>query len=173
MGLCESKNKTNGQQNININSNGQVNTSSFSQFELEALESHNKYRRKHHAPPLTLNKELSSIAQKYASYLLSINSLIHSQNKYKGENIGENLFMCSGQTATGDMATTDWYDEIKQYDFNGDYQNGTGHFTQVVWKNTREVGFGVANEGKTYYVVANYYPAGNYIGEFSENVLRS
>ena len=30
----------------------------FSKFALEALEAHNRYRTKHHSPPLTLNKEL-------------------------------------------------------------------------------------------------------------------
>ena len=50
----------------------------------------------------------------------------------------------------------------------------TGHFTQVVWKNTKEVGFGVAStkDKSRCYVVANYYPAGNYQGQFPKNVLR-
>lgn len=46
-----------------------------------------------------------------------------------------------------------------------------GHFTQVVWKGSREIGVGKArsNDGKIL-VVANYRPAGNVIGRFSENV---
>ena len=81
--------------------------------------------------------------------------------------------MCSGKVATGDMATDDWYSEIKMYNFKKDYQNGTGHFTQLVWKETEEVGFGVANKGSTYYVVANYYPAGNFLGQFANNVFKA
>ena len=63
--------------------------------------------------------------------------------------------------------------EIKNYNYSGDYSDGTGHFTQVVWKDTKEVGFGKSKgqNGKIF-VVANYYPAGNVIGYFKPNVLR-
>ena len=43
--------------------------------------------------------------------------------------MGENIFMCQGTEATGEMATNDWYNEIKIYDFKQDYQKKTGHFT--------------------------------------------
>jgi len=47
-----------------------------------------------------------------------------------------------------------------------------GHFTQVVWKGSRDVGIGRAQsrDGK-WFVVANFYPAGNFIGRNAENVL--
>ena len=49
-----------------------------------------------------------------------------------------------------------------------------GHFTQVVWKGSEELGVGRAtyNDGKFNYeiVVANYYPAGNMMGAFPDNV---
>ena len=49
-----------------------------------------------------------------------------------------------------------------------------GHFTQLVWKGSREVGIGRAQsrDGK-WFVVANFFPAGNYIGRNAENVLPS
>lgn len=48
----------------------------------------------------------------------------------------------------------------------------SGHFTQVVWKGSKEFGVGkaLAKDGKTI-VVASYRPAGNMVGKFSENVL--
>jgi len=64
---------------------------------------------------------------------------------------------------------TAWYDEIKDYDFSGDYQKGTGHFTQVVWKGSTHVGMALSDDGK--FCVANYYPGGNVIREFHKNVL--
>lgn len=149
------------------------NLSGYTQFDIEALETHNRYRKKHHVPPLILNKDLCKIAQSYAERLLATNSFNHSKNKYKGNELGENLYMCSGKVATGEMATTDWYNEIKMHNFRKDFQSGTGHFTQVVWKGTEEVGFGVANKGSTYFVVANYYPAGNFLGEFANNVFKA
>ena len=145
----------------------------YNNFIAEALQSHNKYRAKHHSPPLRLNKDLCKIAQSYADKLLSSRTFQHSTNKYKGKDLGENLFMCNGTPATGEMATADWYSEIKMYNFRKDYQKGTGHFTQLVWKDTTDVGFGIAYRGDLYYVVANYFPAGNFLGKFSTNVLRA
>jgi len=42
----------------------------------------------------------------------------------------------------------------------------------VVWKSSREVGIGRARsrDGK-WFVVANFFPAGNFIGRNAENVL--
>jgi len=45
-----------------------------------------------------------------------------------------------------------WYDRINNpgYDFDkpGYYNNpGTGHFTQIVWKDSCKIGCGVAGEG--------------------------
>ena len=145
----------------------------FTKFELEALEAHNKYRAKHHSPPLKLNKDLCKIAKDYAEKLLQINAVNYSFGKYKGNDMGENIFTCQGTEATGEMATNDWYNEVKSHNFKKDFQKDTGHFTQLVWKDTKEVGFGVANRGNIYYVVANYYPPGNFLGQYHKNVLKA
>ena len=75
-------------------------------------------------------------------------------------------------TLAGAQATQQWYDEIKDYDFERSSGRGTGHFTQVVWRDSRQVGVGRAQaaDGK-WLVVANYLPAGNFIGRYAENVL--
>ena len=46
-----------------------------------------------------------------------------------------------------------------------------GHFTQVVWKDSKEFGIGKAQtkDGK-WLVVANYSPPGNFLGHYPENV---
>ena len=148
-------------------------TASTGDFAQDALQVHNKYRTKHHSPPLKLNSELTRIAQQYANYLAQTDSFQHSNNEYKGESLGENLYMCYGQKITGKAMTDAWYNEIKQYNFNSStFASGTGHFTQVVWKDTKEVGFAYAqSRSGNYYGVANYYPAGNFMGEFRQNVL--
>ena len=48
-----------------------------------------------------------------------------------------------------------------------------GHFTQVVWKGSEELGVGLATDGKTTFVVGQYLPAGNISnpGYFEKNVL--
>lgn len=50
----------------------------------------------------------------------------------------------------------------------------TGHFTQVVWRDSTELGVGMArNRNGEVYVVCNYNPAGNFLGSFTDNVLPS
>jgi hypothetical protein len=46
-----------------------------------------------------------------------------------------------------------------------------GHFSQVVWRDSKELGVAVAkNRSGHIFVVANYSPPGNFIGSFAENV---
>ena len=47
-----------------------------------------------------------------------------------------------------------------------------GHFTQVVWKKTKKLGIAKARSPKSdkVIVVANYEPAGNWIGQYKDNV---
>ena len=144
-------------------------------FQKSALDAHNNYRTKHHVGKLVLNQELCDIAQKYAQELARTGNFAHSNASFHGDNMGENLFACYGMKITGKMMTDDWYDEISQYDFNNPgYISGTGHFTQVIWKESKQVGFGFAQARDGYYYgVANYYPAGNFIGEFEDNVFEA
>lgn len=68
-----------------------------------------------------------------------------------------------------------WYDEVNDpgYSFQGEETMGCGHFSQVVWVNTNRAGFAFAKtaDGNTIYAVGQYGPAGNYDGEWKENVL--
>ena len=64
------------------------------------------------------------------------------------------------------------YFSLSRYDFkNPGFKSGTGHFTQVVWQQTAEIGIGQAksDDGKIF-VVARYRPAGNFINNFQDNV---
>ena len=144
------------------------------EFYKDALAKHNYYRRMHHVEPLTLNYTLCRIAQNYSNRLaFAIRGIVHSRNKYKNEELGENIYFCQYEKPIGSEATSDWYSEIKDHDFNDNNGNiNTGHFTQVVWRGSKEVGFGVTkNEDDQYFVVANYYPPGNIYGTFKENVF--
>ncbi|XP_028828806.1 GLI pathogenesis-related 2 isoform X2 [Denticeps clupeoides] len=141
-------------------------------FEKEFLDAHNTYRQKHGAPPLTMSRELSISAQKWAEKLLAANILKHSDT-----DDGENLFYASSSSPkkySGNEAVDKWYNEIEKYKFSRPgFQSGTGHFTQVVWKSSKELGLGVATDGRTIIVVGQYHPAGNFTnpGYFQENVL--
>jgi hypothetical protein len=52
------------------------------------------------------------------------------------------------------------------YKSNTCHQGGPcGHYTQVVWSGTRELGCGVARSPSREIWVCNYNPPGNYIGQ--------
>ena len=62
-----------------------------------------------------------------------------------------------------------FYSEITDYDFNaGTFSMATGHFTQVVWKGTTQVGVAVSSNGQ--YLICNYLKHGNMMGAFAQNV---
>lgn len=137
------------------------------QFQKESLDAHNQYRAQHGAPPLKWSSKLASDAEKWAKQLVKLNRLQH----HTGDD-GENLAYASGYELTGQRAVDMWYEEIKDYNFgNPGFSSGTGHFTQVIWVGSQEVGVAKAsNANGTQFVVARYYPAGNVLGRFPENV---
>uniref|UniRef100_A0A667Y697 SCP domain-containing protein n=1 Tax=Myripristis murdjan TaxID=586833 RepID=A0A667Y697_9TELE len=133
----------------------------YASFKQEFLDTHNAYRRTHQAPPLTFSDDLNTTAQKWADHLLSIKKLQHSNG-----NVGENIYYASRKEAVDS-----WYSEIKKYNWNSpgfNYQ--TGHFTQVVWEGSTELGVGLATDGYMTFVVGQYLPAGNMQGQFEQNV---
>ena len=147
------------------------NVTDFSDYQQKSLISHNKFRKDHHVPELQLNKELCEISKKYAEHLAKNDLFEHSWARFKGAPMGENLFMAHGFKPPAEDAVKDWYSEIKFYNFKKGTGKGIGHFTQVVWKDTKYMGVYMAQKGKDYYVVANYFPAGNIDGTFTKNVL--
>jgi len=139
-----------------------------------ALDKHNELRTKHGAAFLNLSKGLSVMATKWAKHLASIDKMEHTTLEQR-QNTGESLYVEFGRdvnSGEGERATQWWYDEIKDYDYSKPvFDWATGHFTQLVWFGTVDMGLGVAvsETGKTY-VVANYFPPGNTAGQFEANV---
>jgi len=148
----------------------------FSDEEQAGLEKHNAFRMIHDAPDMTLNKQMCEEAKAYAEQLAQMGTLTHSSS---GD--GENLSMgCSTNKAqTMEEAVTNWYNEVCQPGYNfdsGGFSGGTGHFTQVVWKESTELGIGRAETQqsgmKCAYIVGRYRPAGNMMGDFANNVVK-
>jgi uncharacterized protein YkwD len=142
-------------------------------FRAAALKQHNVYRAKHGVPSLVLSAQLNDVAQQYAEQLARTNQLVHSDNTQLGENLY--AFGSSGQALPRPEAVVDrWYGEIQNYNFNKPgFHTGTGHFTQLVWKSSKELGIGIAQAADgTWYVVANYSPPGNISDQFPTHVLK-
>jgi len=128
------------------------------------LQRHNMYRCMHGVPPLSWSADLAQIAQKYADH--QHGHMEHSQWAHE-HGLGENLYWRS-PTMNPVKGVDSWYDEIKQTNDGkvSAFSSGTGHYTQIVWRSTTEVGCGQ----KDGLLVCNYKPAGNMAGEFSSNV---
>ena len=66
-----------------------------------------------------------------------------------------------------------WYEEVNDYSWSSPgFSSGTGHFTQLVWISSKQLGTGVActSAPVSCYIVANYWPPGNYQGAYPQNV---
>jgi pathogenesis-related protein 1 len=136
----------------------------------EALNFHNKVRKDVGSPPLQWSEDLARYAQSWADHLAETCKLEH--RPYSGswaQKHGENIFWGSGEDYTALHASESWYSEIKDYKYGPLTDSNwykTGHYTQMVWKNTTHVGIGMAIcKGGEILIVANYSPSGNYMGE--------
>jgi uncharacterized protein YkwD len=138
---------------------------------MEALKFHNKVRKDVGVPPLQWSAEAASFAQAWADQLAS-NGCKMQHRPYAGtwaQKFGENIYFSSRNAATPLMASTAWYNEIKDFTYGKLEKNGwakSGHYTQMVWRTTTKVGIGAAScPSGAVIIVANYDPAGNFMGE--------
>jgi len=129
------------------------------------LDSHNSKRQLHQVGPVTWSATVAASAQNYANTCPDG----HSSSGY-----GENLAWAS-YPASIETVVSWWYSEESKYDYaNPGWQPEAGHFTQMVWKGTTEIGCGMAlcSSGDWSHVwVCQYNPPGNVIGAFAENVF--
>ncbi|EDS35184.1 cysteine-rich secretory protein-2 [Culex quinquefasciatus] len=141
------------------------------QFQQQVLDEHNRLRAIHAAPPLKLNQAMCAYAQEWAEDIARRKTLQHRTDKKYGENI---YAIFGRKEVSGGDAVASWYAEIKDYTFGEKDPGGNfgrvGHFTQVVWKNCKELGVGMATNGDSVFVVCNYDPPGNYKNQYADNV---
>jgi len=146
-----------------------------------ALDKHNEYRCMHGVPSLTWDADLAASAQAWADNGVWGHS--PPPRVINGENIGENLAWGAPRRSAL-QATVAWYDEILHTDPHGLATSTSGvdgetvgHYTQIVWKSTSKIGCGKARlafggtEVEGDFIVCQYGPAGNWAGQFEENVL--
>jgi uncharacterized protein YkwD len=136
-----------------------------SSAEQQALLSlHNSYRAQHCVPAVTWSAELAASAQKWAE-----NCWIGHDSK-RGH-IGENIAWGGERTASS--AVDAWYREVDVYNYaKPGFASSTAHFTQMVWKETKQIGCGVAKcyLGTVRLWVCRYGPTGNWAGKYPQNV---
>ena len=142
----------------------------------QVLATHNDARRQVGVPDLTWSSDLADSAQSWAETLLERNQLVHSPaDVLQSANMGENIaaYRTTGRspsyTAAG-RAAQGWVDERLYYDYAANRcasGQRCGHYTQVVWADTTEVGCGMARstDERQEVWVCHYSPGGNVVGQ--------
>lgn len=131
----------------------------------ELLAAHNAYRADLGLPPLRWSGQLAEKAQSWAEHLAEIGQLEHSGP-------GQNLAMAASGTQSLTQLVDLWGSEQANFT-NGDFPEisttgnwmDVGHYSQLVWKATTKVGCGVADGNGLDFLVCDYDPPGNVMGE--------
>ena len=139
---------------------------------INSLIVHNQERELLGIKKLEWSAELQKEAEKYAKYLASTNSFEHSTGNNQGENLYYEYYSDSITDKPFQEASISWLDEKKDYKYAkiGDRKNIfelIGHYTQMIWNKSTEVGIAYSkSKSGNIYVVARYFPQGNWTGEY-------
>ena len=126
------------------------------------LAAHNAVRSRVGVKPLVWSEELADFAQQWADNLAARGQLFHRRHPP----YGENLYEMTGGGASPEQVVNDWASESKDYQYKSNTcRRVCGHYTQIVWRDTKRVGCAVARSGRTEIWVCNYDPPGNRIGK--------
>ncbi|KAJ5204400.1 uncharacterized protein N7498_005279 [Penicillium cinerascens] len=152
-------------------------------YQHAVLYNHNIHRSNHSAPSVDWDSSLESSARTLAS-----RCVYHHDTSIDGGGYGQNIGYGVEANEIGVMITNLMYNgEIGYFPTPygasqpsmSDFEKW-GHFSQIVWKGTTHVGCAtvmcndlgnVDSSSSLPFTVCNYSPAGNYEGEYGENVL--
>ncbi len=140
-------------------------------FVARILDAHNRARAAVGVPALSWNADLAEEAASWARHLAEIGEMRHSDNAARPGQ-GENLATGTAGYFGLDALVGFWSDEGRLYRpgvFPNVSRTGSwhdiGHYSQMVWRETTEVGCGLASGGGMDYLVCRYSPPGNVIGQ--------
>lgn len=135
------------------------------------LNIHNLERARLGLPPLAWNQSLERDAGDYARTLLARGVLSHSHaSERRGS--GENLWMGTAGAWDSDAIVHTFLDERRYFreaafpdiSLTGNWTD-VGHYSQIVWRETKEVGCALDSGNGKDVLVCRYFPAGNVWGK--------
>ena len=139
-------------------------------FAQSLLGAHNDARENVGAPALRWSNSLAKDAADYAEVLADKNKIEHANEDVR-KGAGENLWIgTSGFYST--RAMIDAFLTEEQYFKPGVFPDvsttgnwiDVGHYTQIIWKDTQEVGCALTNNDQNDVLVCRYLPSGNWRG---------
>ena len=140
-------------------------------LEARVLASHNRERDAMGIPPLRWDAALAASAQSWADHLAATAAFEHAPER-AAEPEGENLWAGTRGHYAVEAMVNGWIREKRHFRPGRFPHNSVtghvtdvGHYTQLVWRRTRQVGCAKATSGTEDILVCRYSEAGNYIGE--------
>ncbi len=148
----------------------------------QILSAHNRVRSRYRLQPLTWSDSLAHFSSQWANHLRQTNGCKMRHRPHSGQyktDYGENLFWASPlrwsdgrveiQAVESARVVNEWASEAKFYRYQSNRcQAGQqcGHFTQIIWKDTRKVGCAMSIcPDKSQVWVCSYDPPGNWQGQ--------
>jgi uncharacterized protein YkwD len=141
-------------------------------FTAEMLRLHNEERAFHDRLPLTWDSTLARDAAQWADHLAITNRFDHASKELRAKGQGENLWMGTREAYSWIEMVGAWLAEA-EHTKSGRFPDvaasgnwaDVGHFTQLIWPETRKLGCAVKSSPSDDYLVCRYWPAGNRIGD--------
>lgn len=135
------------------------------------LSMHNHERQRLGLPKLKWNRALEREAKSWGHELARKGRLEHADNRTRNST-GENLWMGTrgmwsvlvGLEMMIDERELYRHDAFPKISRTGQWKD-TAHYTQIVWRDTKEVGCSVVNDHGWDVLVCRYWPAGNVWGQ--------
>lgn len=135
------------------------------------LKGHNDARRAVGQRPLKWNAQLAADAGRYARTLARTRIFQHSKGPRGATPQGENLWMGSLDQFSYREMIGSWVNERRWFrraamprvSSTGRWAD-VGHYTQMIWNSTTDVGCAMADNGRDEYLVCRYSPPGNVYG---------
>lgn len=147
-------------------------TSARADFNERLLAAQNAERAKLGVPALKWNAGLAADARQWADQLATTGRFEHSADEPGKEPQGENLWAGTPRAFTPEAMVGLWAAEKRDYKpgvFPNNSRSGdveqVGHYTQLIWRATGQVGCATAIGKKEEVLVCRYSEAGNVYGE--------
>lgn len=140
-------------------------------FDARVLAAHNAERAALGIPPLKWNAELVQSAHAWAGYLATTGRFEHAPERHRDPE-GENLWAGTRGYFSPEAMVNGWIREKRYFKAGLFPYNSTtgrvadvGHYTQLMWRDTFEVGCAMVRGVQEDVLVCRYRNAGNYLGE--------
>jgi len=143
-------------------------SSSSASFVEEVLAAHNRYRQEVDVASLQWSSDIAASAQSWADELASRDAFTHSSSSY-----GENLWKGTADSYSLTQMVESWGNEQQYFIADAAFPEvsttgnwgDVGHYTQMIWEDTTEVGCAIATGHGWDVLVCQYNPPGNVIGQ--------